>query len=147
MAITVDEKKPLAAGTGLPNADSVSPGKLAAALAALIEGAPAVSQSGNDYTIQLKDAKGVNIAAKWLARIWWSDVAAGAVSTATITNAAVSGVRLRVITGTGAANCRDMEWVSTSGGVAKFTATGSGTKWLNVTCQGNVYSAQFTLGS
>jgi len=147
MAITVEEKKPLGTATGLPNADSVSAGKLAGPLAALIEGAPAISQSGNDYTIQLKDAKGVNIAGNWLARIWWSDVAAGAVTAATITNAAVSGARLRVITGTGDANCRDMEWVSTSGGVAKFTATGSGTNWLNVACQGNVYSAQFTLGS
>lgn len=144
MATEVEQRKPTPVQSGVPNDNSVTADKLAAALGALIQGTPTLSKNGNNYTIQLKDAKGSNPSTYWLARVWWSDTAGGAVTATSINTYVVNGAILRTIVAG-----RDFDWVSTASGVITMTSTASGSpsKWLNVEWQGAITSTQFTLGS
>ena len=135
-------------GGGTPDDGSVTAAKLADALGAYILGAPAISAPSPPpgamsatVSIQLRDIKGANLAAKHIARVWLSSTAGGTVtaSVPSDTETVLNGDRLQIIF----AKVHWM-WMSNENGAISFRINNSTfprTYYVNVEIGERVYSA------
>ncbi|HOM72830.1 MAG TPA: hypothetical protein PLP86_11355 [Armatimonadota bacterium] len=135
-------------GGGTPDDGSVTAAKLDDALAAILPESVTFSISPMspgayqcDVSIQLKDAKGNNIAATTEVRLWLSDTPGGTVASILPNNAEVvtAGVQLYTYVSYG-----HWAWLSNESGVIAFTLINTAfprTYYINVSINGRVYTS------
>jgi len=135
-------------GGGTPDDGSVTAAKLDDALAAILPGSVIFSISPMspgaylcNVSIQLKDAKGNNIAAPTEVRLWLSDTPGGKVASILPNNAEVvsAGVQLYTYVSYG-----HWAWLSNKSGVIAFTLINTAfprTYYINVSINGRVYTS------
>ncbi len=133
---------------GTPDDGSVTAAKLDDALAAILPGSVTFSISPMspgayqcNVSIQLKDAKGNNIAATTKVRLWLSNTPGGTVAYILPNNAEVvtAGVQLYTYVSYG-----HWAWLSNESGVIAFTLINTAfprTYYINVSINGRVYTS------